>query len=141
MFKDAKIGDRLYSVEDGWGIVEAINTSRIYPLTMKFDFCVKSFTLEGRRYIGSQNPTLFWDKIEFEIPKRPLPDLKVDTPVFVWNEKGMAREKKYFKEFNEDGKIVCFYGGATSWSYNGLDYEWNFWELAEDNTGIKEVIE
>ena len=131
MFNDVKVGDRLYSVEDGWGIVETIYPSRIYPLTIRFDFCMKSFTLEGRRYIGSQNPTLFWGKIEFEVPKRPLPDLKVDTKVIVWNNENKIKKKRYFKKFNKDGYITCFTYGATSWTANGA-VEWKYWELVED---------
>ena len=131
MFKDAKIGDKLYSVEEGWGIVEAIHASRIYPLTIRFDCCIRRFTLTGRRYEGSENPALYWDKIEFEIPKRPLPDLKVDTKVFVWNSNKNRRVKRHFKAFNEDGDIICFAYGATSWTTNGA-FTWEHWELAED---------
>ena len=131
MFKNVKIGDRLYSVEDGWGIVETIRTSGIYLLTIRFDYCSESFTLDGKRCILSKNPTLFWDKIKFEIPKRPLPDLKVDTKVIVWNsEEYVLKEKRYFKEFNNKGKIVCFINGYTSWTSSNTD-EWKYWELAE----------
>jgi len=129
MFKDAKIGDKLYSVEDGWGVVEAINTDRDHPLTIQFDGCMKSFTLNGKRYIDSKNPTLFWDKIEFEVPKRPLPDLKVDTKVIVWKS-GEPKKRRHFKKFNEDGDIICFAHGATSWTMSGT-FTWKYWELAE----------
>ena len=130
MFKDVKIGDKLYSVEDGWGVLEDI-TDRDHPLTIQFDSCRKSFTLDGKRYIDSKNPTLFWDKIEFEIPKRQLPDLKVDTPVLVWKSgEYVLKEKRHFKEFNNKGKIVCFINGYTSWTSSNTD-EWKYWELAE----------
>jgi len=35
MFKNAKIGDELYSIEDGWGILEDI-TDRDHPLTINY---------------------------------------------------------------------------------------------------------
>ena len=85
MFKNAKVGDKLYSVEDGWGILDAISTDRHHPLIIQFYGCRKSFTMNGRRYTDSKNQTLFWDKIKFKIPKKPLPNLKVDAKVIVWN--------------------------------------------------------
>jgi len=131
MFKDVRVGDKLYSIEDGWGIVEIISPCRVYPLTIRFDCCIRSFTLTGRRYAGSQNPILFWDKIEFEIPKkRPLPDLKVDTKVIVWDTEGEPKKRRYFKEFNKDGGITCFVKGATSWATSNT-VEWKYWELVE----------
>jgi len=131
MFKNAKIGDKLYSMEDGWGVLEDI-TDRDHPLTIQFDSYKKSFTLDGRRYIDSKNQTLFWDKIEFEIPKRPLPNLKVDAKVLVWGSSNKDRKvKRYFKEFNVNGELVCFRGGATSWSTDGVCCGWKYWELVE----------
>jgi len=133
MFKDVKVGDKLYSIEEEWGTVVAI-TDGDYPLTIQFEYCRINFTLDGKRYMNSKNPTLFWDEVKIKVLKKKLPNLEVDTPVLVSNEKGGIGNKRYFKKFTKKGKIVCFYGGATSWSYNGLDYEWNYWELAEDNT-------
>ena len=130
MFKNAKIGDRLYSMEDGWGVLEDI-TDRDHPLTIQFDSRSESFTLEGRRCAGSKNPTIFWDKIEFKIPKkRQLPNLKVDTKVIVWDTEGEPKKRRYFKEFNKDGKITCFVKGATSWATSNT-VEWKYWELVE----------
>ena len=137
MFKDAKMGDKLYSVEDGWGILEEI-ADRYHPLIIQFDSCRKNFTFNGRRYIDSKNPTLFWDEIKFKIPKKPLPNLKVDAKVIVWNSvEYVLKEKRHFKEFNNKGKIVCFTNGATSWSDGWAEDEWEYWELAEDNTKDK----
>jgi len=130
MFKNVKVGDRLYSVEDGYGVVEIISMCRVYPLTIRFDCCRKSFTLTGRRYAGSKNPILFWDKIEFEIPKRQLPYLKVDTKVIVWNSGDDVKKKRHFKEFNKDGVITCFVHGTTSWTSN-TSSAWEYWEIAE----------
>jgi len=132
MFEDVIVGDRLYSFEEGWGIVEDITDSD-YPLIVQFKSKRVGFTIDGKRWKLSQNPTLFWDKIEFEVPKRPLPDLKVDTKVIVWaSEEDTRKEKRYFKEFNKDGGIACFTHGATSWNAKGV-VVWEHWELAGDN--------
>ena len=144
MFRDAKVGDEVWSAEDGCGIIVEAIASNIYPLTVQFDHCKTRFTLEGKRCISSKNPTLFWGEIKFEVPKKPknsLPILEVDTKVLVRNIKGGIEQKRYFKKFTEHGRIVCFVKGATSWSSNGTDYEWSYWELAEDNTQEKEEDE
>ena len=137
MFKDAKVGDELYSIEDGWGILEAI-ADMGYPLNVQFKHHRVSFTIDGRRFTSSKNPTLFWDEIEFEIPKKPLPNLKVDTPVLVWSISKDRKEKAHFKKFDVNGRIVCFLGGTTSWSNDGVCGGWEHWELAEDIKYVKE---
>ena len=142
MFKDAKVGDEVWSVEDGCGIVIEAIANNIYPLTVQFDYCKTRFTLEGKRCISSKYPTLFWGEIKFELPKKPLLNLKVDTPVLVWDNEGEEKRKRHFREFDKDDRIICFVNGETSWSSrNGDVSNWSYWELAEDNTGIKEVIE
>ena len=148
MFKDVKLGDNLYSIEEGWGTVEAI-TDGDYPLIAQFKYRRISFTLEGKRFMSSRYPTLFWDEIKFEVPKKPSPNLEVDTPkkplpnlevdtkVLVWNGEYCEKIKRHFKGFDKGDKIVCFVNGETSWSSNGIVNEWNYWELAEDNTKDK----
>ena len=134
MFKDAKVGDRVWSVEEGFGTVEAI-TGGDYPLIVQFKFQRIGFTIDGKRWRLSQNPTLFWDKIKFEVPKKPLPNLEVDTPVLVWDKEGDKKRKRHFAEFDKNDRIICFVNGETSWSSsNGDVSSWNYWELAEDNT-------
>ena len=39
--------------------------------------------------------------------------------------------KRYFKKFNNDGDIVCFEYGATSWSTEGNEAIWDNWELSK----------
>ena len=135
MFKNAKIGDKLYSIEEGWGVLEDIIDSD-YPLIVQFKFQRISFTIDGKRWRLSKNPTLFWDEIKFEIPKKPLPDIKVDTPVLVWDEKGGKKKIRHFRKFTKKGKMVCFAGGVASQT-NKCTHEWNYWELVEDNTKDK----
>jgi len=135
MFNDIKLGDDVWSIEEGWGTVEAI-TGGDYPLIAQFKYLRISFTLEGKRFMSSTNPTLFWDEIKFEVPKKPLPDLKVDTPVLVWDEKGGEKKIRHFRKFTKKGKMVCFAGGVASQT-NKCTHEWNYWELAEDNTKDK----
>ena len=138
MFKDAKIGDRVWSYVDAkYGrIVEIIGGK--YPIKVEFNNGRQSyFTIDGKRFEADKRPVLFWDKIEFEIPKKPLPRLKVDAKVFVWNKEGDIKVKRHFKRFDTDGRIICFASGGTSWtSDDNEEIKYDYWELAEDN--IKE---
>ena len=135
MLASAKVGDKLYSMEDGWGTVIKVITGSLYPLSIQFECHRIDFTLDGKRWTSSKNATLFWDEIKLEVPKKPLPKLEIDTKVLVWNVEGDIKMKRHFKKFNTNGKIVCFIGGETSWSSkDGYISGWSHWELAEDNT-------
>ena len=135
MFRDVRKGDRVYSLEYGWGMVTALDNSD-FPIFVDFKYEEETFALDGKVSRASIHPTLFWDEVKIEIPKKPLPDLEVDTRVLVWTKKGGKKIKRYFKRFNEDGAIECFMNGATSWTSNGA-FIYECWELAENNTEDK----
>lgn len=83
-------------------------------------------TLEGGRVSYDQNYDHEYDLIEIT--------LEVDDPVIVWD-KGLSKKNRYFKEFNDDGKIVCFGGGATSFSNStnySCDKSWDNWGLPNE---------
>jgi len=74
MFKDAKVGDRVWSVGYGWGEIEDISDVNALALAVRFDVgCYVDFNFDGKLY-NNHNQSLFWD--EFEIPeqafKRPV---------------------------------------------------------------------
>ena len=132
MFRDVETGVRLYSFEYGWGTVVHINRGK-YPLQLNFEHSIESFayTFNGKGTRMPKNQTLFWGEIKFKVPKKPLPDIKVDTKVIVWaSEEDTRKEKRYFKEFNKDGDITCFTHGTTSWTAEGA-IDWKYWELVE----------
>ena len=135
MFEDAKIGDKVYSLTQGWGeVIEYETDGEEYPLIVEFEYkgIIERFTIDGRIYNKDKYPALFWNEIAFVVPDKPLPDLEVDTKVIVWNIEGYEKRKRYFKKFDENGKIVCFNDGTTSWSNaNNKENSWNYWELAE----------
>jgi len=135
MFKDAKIGDRVFNyLKQQWGTIEKITSFHEYPLQVKFDDdSVKTFTIDGRLSYSIVQ-TLFWDEVHPIIPpKKPLPDLKVDTKVLVWDEGMNCKEKRYFSNFNKYGLIECFANGKTSWNANKYVNAWNHWELVNDS--------
>lgn len=59
-----------------------------------------------------------------------LPDLEVDTPILVRMKGDCTWRKRYFKEFRDDGLVVTYRAGATSWSSNGV-FCWDEWKLPE----------
>ena len=74
MFKNAKVGDRVWDFSNGWGTIERTDFDINYPILVKFDNGDNddSFTYEGFKNRIHKNPTLFWDEIKFEIPEKPF---------------------------------------------------------------------
>lgn len=73
MFKNAKIGDRVWHICKGWAVIYFINKSSILPIKVEFnDGTTKSFTVDGKEYNSDINPTLFWDEIKYSIPEKPF---------------------------------------------------------------------
>jgi hypothetical protein len=130
-FESAKVGDAVWSFEYGWGTVIGVNKTFTYPLEVSFTKNFKcTYTLTGTTSTKGMNQTLFWDEIDFEIPTSPLPKLEVDTKVLVWCKEGEKKKKRYFSHFDEEGLIVTFPSGSTSWSSESTNFlAWNYWEL------------
>lgn len=131
MFRDVKISERLYSFEYGWGVVISINKGK-FPLQLQFDHSIVSFayTFDGKGTRMAKNQTLFWDEVKFDIPKKPMPDIDIDTRVLVWDEGDEGKKRMHFKGFTETGRVKCFSGGNTSWtSWDDEGVEWDYWEL------------
>jgi hypothetical protein len=71
MFKDAKVGDRVWSITDGWGTIYNIDTDSEWPVKVKFENVKDSFDYDGKEHKHECNPTLFWDEITIVPPPRP----------------------------------------------------------------------
>lgn len=134
MFKDAKVGDKAWSIQAGWGTIYHISKERPYPIEFKSDINNKEycFTYNGMYREIDANPTLFWN--EFKIPEeafiKPLQQLKIDTKVIVWNDEN-KKFKRHFSRF-KDGKIYCFNDGRSSWNATDNSEHWNNWKLADE---------
>ena len=74
MFRNTKVGDRVWDFILGWGTIIDTNWDTNYPLSVKFDFenSIEYFTYKGFRSIHDKNPSLFWKEIKFEIPEKPF---------------------------------------------------------------------
>ncbi len=76
MFRNAKVGDRAWSFEYGWGTITHVFHDNEYPINFESDTKrICNFMIDGKRNVKDINPTLFWDEIKFEIPEIPF-DLK-----------------------------------------------------------------
>jgi len=135
MFKSAKIGDRVFDyLLQEWGTVSFIkDAGHKYPIRVQFAEIKKEYTSGGKDLCSYKLQTLFWNEMEpITPPEKPLPELEVDTRVFVWNSNDDIKFKRYFSHFDSNGSINCFKLGATSLSSNRNTALWNNWELAND---------
>lgn len=128
-FETASIGDQVWCVSLGWGVIKNVLHEDSYPIVVKFDSGRQNaFTMEGRLYSDDLNPTLFWDEVKIEAPTKPLPKLNKDDCVEVWNANTIdptITYKRHFSHF-EDGSIFCFGDGGTSWTRTQT-VGWNRW--------------
>ena len=135
MFSNAKAGDRVWSFVDGFG--EVVWNALTSPYSVRVRFCGGakiSFTKQGKACPNDLHPTLFWDEIVFEVPKKPLPKLEVDTKVLVWDvDKPKNKLVRYFCSFDASGRVVVFQHGTTSFSCEGYTEIWSEWEVYKEH--------
>lgn len=128
-FENARIGDRVWCIRSGWGVVKDI-CPHLYSLIIKYENGkIGTYTAEGFYSKDDVQQSLFWDVVKFEAPVKPLPSLEVDTRVIVWNSPSI-KFKRHFSHFSPSGNIVCFANRMTSLSTEHTS-EWDHWELAE----------
>jgi hypothetical protein len=74
-FETAKIGDKVWDFNYGWGrLVRNENDGIMYPISVEFvrRYVIVQYTLQGFPCDGSGNPrTLFWDELKYDIPTVP----------------------------------------------------------------------
>ena len=131
-FETAKVGDRVWSMKDGWGVVHSIEPSHCYPVSVVYPCRKRRLFTSGGLYDKTDIiQTLFWDEVVIEAPKKPLPDLEVDAKVFVWNDP-KQKHKRHFSHFR-NGVIWTFDAGNTSFTrlHKNSITHWLYWELAE----------
>lgn len=130
MFADVRVGDKVWDIRKGWGVVDELEYYSDYPVCVDFGHGCETYTLEGYCSEDDVNPTLLWDEIEIKTPPAPLPKLEVDTKVVVWEDVG-TELKRHFSHFSKEGVLHTFYNGKTSFTNDGETSAWVNWKLAE----------
>lgn len=102
--KDCRVGDSVFSLADGWGVIKNIDIGT-YPLIVFFeDFGYMSFNEDGKGYIRNKNPILFTERPDW-YPKEKTAHYLV---LFKYSggrynvSKGYYTDLEEFQEFNED---------------------------------------
>lgn len=69
-FKEAKIGDRLYSLKLGWVTVTDVLSVGIYCVA---DDCERTelWYFDGNQSLMDKTPDLYWDKPTIIVPSKP----------------------------------------------------------------------
>ena len=122
MFKNAKIGDKVWSIKFGWGTIVQITERTGCSIEVDFkDYCRSWYRTDGRTASENVHPTIFWK--QFTIPdeafKKPLPKLEVDTKVLVWYSNSCSisdKQRAHFHSFTKDEKIRVYQDGRTSFT-------------------------
>lgn len=107
MFKNAKVGDRVWFFEHGWGTIINIFYEKEYPIIFKSDTDkICNFRFDGRRDISDINPSLFWNEIKFEIPEKTF-NLESELMQLGIKDFISNRENFYLEWDNNANKIRC----------------------------------
>ncbi len=112
MFKNAKVGDRVFDILIGWGVIDEINEQVAFPVSVNFDGDFysgtgKVYTFDGFATVQDKMPRLFWDEIKFEVPEKPF-DLKAEFDNL---------EVKKF-EFNKENYVLIYNHATKKWEHD-----------------------
>lgn len=119
----------MYHYVYGKGVVIRLNDDAYYPVIVDFDDVLKSFTKDGRQIV-EHLPTLSFTPYDLVnggfSQERPLPDIEVDTLVYV-RDRG-EWEMRFFSHFGEGGAMRCFDWQQKSTETDSL-VDWPEWSL------------
>lgn len=71
--EEVKIGDKVWHWFKGWGEVTNLDAEKHtdYPICVRWVGGYGWFSKDGKYNTDAETPTLFWQPIELEIPKKP----------------------------------------------------------------------
>lgn len=108
--EEVKVGDKVWDIHRGWGeVIQLYNENDNYPICVLFEGFWEKYTKEGGLFIESRVPSLFWQPIEIEIPKKPKQKEKA------WQWVCRDNDGKYWITYMHctEGKEVLEYFGAV----------------------------
>lgn len=72
--EEIRVGDKVWDILRGWGTVSELHEDFTpHPIRVQFPKVNVWFTEDGKRRGSVPIPTLVWQPIDFEIPKKPKP--------------------------------------------------------------------
>jgi hypothetical protein len=96
-----KVGDKVFDMNHGWGVVNMIYSEGLYPIFVKFMVSIQCYTLDGRLYPLYPKTLSFTEyTLHGFSQERPVVLPEVGEPVIV---KGMVM---YFQKY-KDGEYYC----------------------------------
>ena len=131
--QEFKVGDRVWSLVFGWGVINDIKSGvgSTYPVVVDFDSGKRETFTEQKFYrISDKNPSLFHanqGKIEFDT-NEPI-ELVVDQPIWVliaskWMPRHVARQPK-------EGGVYCYRDGKSKHSSGGGVKYWKYFRTTD----------
>lgn len=107
-FRTAKVGDKVWCVKFGWGIINEICCDNIYGVSVEYIdkkgmTQYYSFTFDGKDYPSDINPILFWNEIK-------LPTKEEDKKPF--NLVEFLKDKTAPVQFRNDASNCYIYYGS-----------------------------
>lgn len=111
MFRDAKVGDRVWSQRHGWGFIARRDNDLTYPLVCKFGDEKCTYSLEGKYVTHDKFPSLFWDEIPIVAPPKPKRMVKKTGWVNFYGVShpcnNVHRTREDADRERADGRIAC----------------------------------
>ena len=131
VFKKEHIGVEVYSSEYGRGKIIDYKEESNTPVVVGFVNGSKINYMSDGKLLPNQKITLSFH--EYYLPDNwyvsPLPDIPVNTLVFVWNNDKKQKVVRCFSHFTRFGEAVVFKEGRTYYDY-ALESTFKHWELA-----------
>lgn len=97
MLELAQVGDRVFSLNFGWGTVFSLNYSDKLPLGVEFKdgdhIFIEGYKPDGKLASASPFPDLYWDIPAIEVPPPPK------------REKRKIKKKVWYNVYFEDGEV------------------------------------
>ena len=97
-----KVGDKVWTIEDGETMVSGINEKSAYPI---FTDCGRrSYMADGRLYQDHKHPSLFWSDPHIVAPPKPEP------PMYQWifRRKGCTQWDLTSRRYSELQDLLAF---------------------------------
>ena len=76
------LGERVWSLNHGWGTIDKIIKDSYYPIRVMCNNGIHGFTRDGRESDNAPQ-TLFFDVVKFEIPPEPRQKVKKEMDVWI----------------------------------------------------------